>query len=228
MLGDMRGSLLKGVVFGGLFMIFMFSFFQYKQVINERNRNNPHLLATVKRPETPLGKLETVRFEKISIQAPLTKEAFIQKGQQILANSSKPQKIILTNTKNFQDPKTNTNVFLGEVALIGSATYSKLLIERFYPLKEAPRLGPDAPFLILATGELGLVSNTLKYSIKVTNSKEPEQWIAYLPSFTQAVQQASELREAQSLIFIHSKTDHFIYNAKKINQLTEIIDLEME
>lgn len=227
MLGDRRRSFIKGLVFGCLFILFIFSFFKYKQIINERNSNNLHLIATLKHPEAPLDKLDTVQFEETKIQEPLTKEAFIQAGQRILANSQKPQKVILINKKNFQDRKATPVSTLTEVAMVGYYARSKLLITRHYPQQES--LGEqEAPFVILSTGELGLISNTLKYSVRVTNATDPEQWVVYLPRFASAVQQASELTEAKSLIFIHSKADHFIYDSKKNNQLIELIDLEME
>lgn len=228
MLRDNRISINKIIILSSFFVLFIFIFFQYKKAINVRNLNNQYLIATPMRDETAWDKIEKMYLEETIIQEPLTNEEFLQKAKNIIYSQSEPQKIILNNLSNYKDEdSTDEDITLIEVMMVGSPTFTRLLLSRAYKVDE-PLKKDEGPFLITSTGELGLDSNTLKYSVEVTSKTDPTQWIPYLPTFNCEIQEANDLEHTKSVVFVSSKTNHFIYDSEKKHQLIEMIVPEME
>ncbi|MBM7710299.1 hypothetical protein [Enterococcus lemanii] len=228
MLRDNRISINKIIILSSFFVLFIFIFFQYKKAINIRNLNNQYLIATPMRDETAWDKIEKMYLEETIIQEPLTNEEFLQKAKNIIYSQSEPQKIILNNLSNYKDEdSTDEDITLIEVMMVGSPTFTRLLLSRAYKVDE-PLKKDEGPFLITSTGELGLDSNTLKYSVEVTSKTDPTQWIPYLPTFNCEIQAANDLEHTKSVVFVSSKTNHFIYDSEKKHQLIEMIVPEME
>lgn len=228
MLRDNRISINKIIILSSFFVLFIFIFFQYKKAINIRNLNNQYLIATPMRDETAWDKIEKMYLEETIIQEPLTNEEFLQKAKNIIYSQSEPQKIILNNLSNYKDEdSTDEDITLIEVMMVGSPTFTRLLLSRAYKVDE-PLKKDEGPFLITSTGELGLDSKTLKYSVEVTSKTDPTQWIPYLPTFNCEIQAANDLEHTKSVVFVSSKTNHFIYDSEKKHQLIEMIVPEME
>lgn len=229
-----KGSLLKErkiiIKIAALFFVFvffLFSFYGLKNNLNQRNAENKYLLSTVYPPTEKVDRYTEEYYTEIEINEPLTNEMFLAKAKAIIRQRETPQKIILTNVTNYLDESQKTVGVLDKVMISGSATSAKLLISRTYPM-ERMNEAAKAPFELTSTGALGLISNTLEYSVEVTNQQEPEEWVTYLPRFIEEIQKVNALPKAKSMVYIQSKSGCFLYESNNVNHLVEIKNQEME
>lgn len=227
-MGKNRINLKQFFILSSLFILFVFVFFQYKKAVNAHNRHNQYLIATIYRPENLMAEKQKNELQEFIITEPLNNEEFMQQAKAMVKNTQNSQKVILRNLENYEDEDSKSeNITLKEVALIRSPSITKLLISRTYNKNDNDDL-EVVPFLITSTGELNLSSNTLEYSVTVTNKTEPVHWVNHLSSFSQAVQEANHLSFSKSIVCIQSKKDQFIYDSEISNQLTEMIIQETE
>lgn len=222
-----RRIVIKIVALFFVFAFFLLSFYGLKKNLNQRNGDNKHLLSTVYPLAEKVDRYTEEYYAEIEINEPLTNEAFLVRAKALIGQKETPQKIILTNVTNYSDESQKTVGVLDKVMITGSATSAKLLISRVYPME---RMNEEdaAPFEVISTGELGLISNRLEYSVEVTSQQEPEEWVTYLPQFIEEIQKVNAVPTAKSVVYIHSKSGFFLYESNNVNHLVEIKNQEME
>lgn len=198
-------------------------FYEMKEKTNIRNRENKYYLSTVVRLDETIDRYTEGVYEKIFIERALSKEEFLETIKMEMKRNTEPKQITLTNVTNYPDAIVRNDGRFSEVTFSFFGKNHRLMLTHRYDLQSAVSL-TDAPFIIISEGTLGLISNVLEYDVRLVTSAPPEDWVHYLPIFTQQIKEANDFKSAETVVHILSDTEEFIYSSKYPDALTTIIE----
>ena len=198
-------------------------FYEMKEKTNIRNRENKYYLSTVVRLDETIDRYTEGVYEKISIEQALSKEEFLETIKMEMKRNTEPKQITLTNVTNYPDTIVRNDGRFSEVTFSFLGKNHRLMLTHRYDLRPALSL-TDAPFIIISEGTLGLISNVLEYDVRLVTSAPPEDWVHYLPIFTQQIKEANDFKSAETVVHILSDTEEFIYSSKYPDALTTIVE----
>lgn len=198
-------------------------FYEMKEKTNIRNRENKYFLSTVVRLDETIDRYTKGVYEEMFIDQALSKEAFLETIKKEMQRNTEPKQITLTNVTNYPDTIVRNDGRFSEVTFSFFGKNHRLMLTHRYDLRPTVSL-TDAPFVIISEGKLGLISNVLEYDIRLVTSAPPEDWVHYLPIFTQQIKEANDFQNAETVVHILSETEEFIYSSKYPDALTTIVE----
>lgn len=198
-------------------------FYEMKEKTNIRNRENKYFLSTVVRLDETIDRYTKGVYEEMFIDQALSKEAFLETIKKEMQRNTEPKQITLTNVTNYPDTIVRNNGRFSEVTFSFFGKHHRLMLTHRYDLRPTVSL-TDAPFVIISEGKLGLISNVLEYDVRLVTSAPPEDWVHYLPIFTQQIKEANDFQNAETVVHILSETEEFIYSSKYPDALTTIVE----
>lgn len=198
-------------------------FYEMKEKTNIRNRENKYFLSTVVRLDETIDRYTKGVYEEMFIDQALSKEAFLETIKKEMQRNTEPKQITLTNVTNYPDTIVRNDGRFSEVTFSFFGKNHRLMLTHRYDLRPTVSL-TDAPFVIISEGKLGLISNVLEYDVRLVTSAPPEDWVHYLPIFTQQIKEANDFQNAETVVHILSETEEFIYSSKYPDALTTIVE----
>lgn len=198
-------------------------FYEMKEKTNIRNRENKYFLSTVVRLDETIDRYTKGVYEEMFIDQALSKEAFLETIKKEMQRNTEPKQITLTNVTNYPDTIVRNDGRFSEVTFSFFGKHHRLMLTHRYDLRPTVSL-TDAPFVIISEGKLGLISNVLEYDVRLVTSAPPEDWVHYLPIFTQQIKEANDFQNAETVVHILSETEEFIYSSKYPDALTTIVE----
>ncbi len=203
--------------------MFLVIFYEMKDKMNQRNRDNKYYLSTVFRLDESIDRYMEGVYEEIIIEQALSKEDFLEKIKNELERSNEPTRITLKDVTNYPDEINQSDGEFSEVTFSNSGTNHRLMYTHRFDLKPEESLS-EAPFVVISDGKLGLVSNVLEFNVRLVTSNPPEQWINYLPSFVEKIKEANGFHQSETVVHILSERNEYIYNSKYPDALTTIVE----
>lgn len=194
--------------------------------MNQRNRDNKYYLSTVFRLDESIDRYMEGVYDEITIDQALTKEDFQKKIKNEIGQSIEPIRITLTDVTNYPDEMNQTEGEFSEVTFSYSGNNHRLMFTHRFDLQPEDILS-EAPFVVISDGKLGLVSNVLEYNVRLVTSAPPEQWINYLPVFTEQIKEANGFHQSETVVHIISEQNEYIYNSKYPDALTTIVEIHI-
>ena len=201
-------------------------FYFFKVHMNERHADNQHLLSTaIIKDEIKDDIFQKDFFVPTTYSDPMTKEAFLNEAKRMAKTARSPQLLKLSNLTKFDAQSQNHSTVLESVsiAILKKKMYL-LLKEQYLLLIMQPDISHDV-FQINSTGQVGLLSKTVRYDLSVINNQRPEEFLASLPAFVEKIQDDNGLSSYESRVFISSKWGRYLYNSTKKNQLIKVEEL---
>lgn len=198
-------------------------FYEMKEKTNIRNRENKYFLSTVVRLDETIDRYTKGVYEEMFIDQALSKETFLETIKKEMQRNTEPKQITLTNVTNYPDTIVRNDGRFSEVTFSFFGKHHRLMLTHRYDLRPTVSL-TDAPFVIISEGKLGLISNVLEYDVRLVTSAPPEDWVHYLPIFTQQIKEANDFQNAETVVHILSETEEFIYSSKYPDALTTIVE----